>query len=323
MDTLALLKEKQNVVYNILNNSLENNKLAHAYLFSGISGSLQNEAAYLLAQSLVCLNNTWACNTCSNCLRVKNDQYSDFIILDGSDHLIKKSEVIELQNRFSLTALEQASAKIFLIKAAHNMTVSAANSLLKFLEEPSYNVCGILISDDLEQILPTIKSRCTELNFNALSYLDNYNMAIQAGIAPLDAYYYSKVVNKYLEINTFLDDESYILFKEIFEGFLNTFIKNPNKALLIIQNDLVKLSNKSLVNEVSKMLMDMLIVFFNDVMSNIDVDAYYNDMCIKYRQINYLSLLEIVLEIKNTMANHISLALLFDQMFYKFLEVLQ
>lgn len=324
MNNLALLKEKQNVVYNIINNSLKQNKLAHAYLFSGVANSLQFEMAELLAQNLVCQSESEiACGTCNSCLRIINNTYPDYIILDGSDHLIKKDEVIDLQQRFSMTAFEEASAKIFIIKAADNMTASAANSLLKFLEEPSDNVLGILISDDLDSILPTIKSRCTDLSFNELSYMDNYNLALAKGISARDAYYYSRIVSKYYDCDSFMDSEAYLLFKDVFEEYLNQFIRNPHKSLVYIQTYLIKNSNKTLVNEVSRMFLDALVVFFNDILTNVDVDEYYNNRIEVYRNnINYLALLEVVLEIKNKVANHINLALLMDQMFYQFLEVL-
>ena len=74
MNNLALLKEKQNVVYNIINNSLKQNKLAHAYLFSGVANSLQFEMAELLAQNLVCQSESEiACGTCNSCLRIINN----------------------------------------------------------------------------------------------------------------------------------------------------------------------------------------------------------------------------------------------------------
>lgn len=324
MSNLSLIKEKQNVVYNIINNSINENKLAHAYLFSGVANSLQFEMAELLAQNLVCQSETdFACEICMSCLRISNNTYPDYIILDGSDHLIKKEEVIDLQQRFSMTAFEEASAKIFIIKAAHNMTASAANSLLKFLEEPSDNVLGILISDDLDAILPTIKSRCTNLSFSELSYVDNYNLALSKGISNRDAYYYSRVVSQYYDLDSFMESEAYILFKDVFEEFLNQFIRNPHKALVYVQTYLIKNSNKSLVNEVVRMFLDSLVVFFNDILSDIDIDDYYNNRLEVYRNnINYLALLEVVLEIKNKVANHINLALLMDQMFYQFLGVL-
>lgn len=323
MSNLELIKEKQKIVYNILDNSLNQKKLSHAYLFSGVKGSLQDEMALALSQTLVCETGTWACGVCDQCVRIKEDNYPDFIILDGRKQLIKKDDVIKLQQKFSLTAFEVAAKKIFVIRDAHNMTAGAANALLKFLEEPSSDVIGILISDDIESMLPTIVSRCTTLTFKALSSKDTYEIALSQGIDKRDAYYYSRVVNKYLSLETFLDEESYQLFKKSFEKFLNALVEDSDRALFVIQNDLLKHANKEEMNEAVRMFLDMLIVFLNDLMTSVDVDEWYNDISSKYKKnLVYLDFLEIVLETKNKVSNYINLPLLMDQMMYKFREVL-
>lgn len=323
MNNLELLKDKQEIVYKILNNSLVNQKLSHAYMFTGPKGSLQLETAYLLAQSVVCENGLWACGICDQCQRILENTYPDFIILDGQDHLIKKEEVLDLQQKFSLTAFEESAYKIFMIKDAHKMTASAANSLLKFLEEPSDHVLGILISDDVESLLPTIMSRCTNLNFKSLSFEDVYRLALNEGMDERDAYYYSMVVDKSLKTNEFLEDVSYLLFKSVFERFINALLENPDRALYIIQNELLKHSNKAEMNEAARMFLDMLIVFLNDAMSKSPIDGWYAEVLNKYHShMNYLELLAITLETKNKVASHINMPLLMDQMMFKYREVL-
>ena len=324
MNNLELIQDKQNIVFNILSNSFSHNKLAHAYLFTGAKGSLQDEMALLVAQTLVFeRDGLWACGVCDQCLRIKEDKYPDFLILDGREQLIKKEAVISLQQKFSLTAFESASKKIFLIKDAHNMTSGAANALLKFLEEPSSDVVGILISDDIESMLPTIVSRCTTLTFKALSHKDAFELAIAEGMDRRDAYYYSRVVNKYYTKEEFLDQESYTLFKMSFEKYINALVQDSDRALFVIQNELLKHSNKAEMNEAVRMFLDMLIVFLNDLMSGVDVDEWYNDISSKYQKnLVYLDLLAIVLETKNKVSSYINLPLLMDQMMYKFREVL-
>lgn len=323
MSNLELIKEKQDVVYNILNNSLKSNTLAHAYLFSGIKGSLQIETAYLLFQSLVCENSIWACEKCDSCLRIKNNNYPDFIILDGSSSTIKKSDVLALQQQFSMTSLESSSYKLFLIKDAHKMTISAANSLLKFLEEPSSSVVGILISDEIESLLPTIISRCTTLNFKRLAYNDNYLLAKSLKIDDLDAYFYSKGISNYLNINEYLDNLAYILFKEVFNNFIDKFDQSPDQALYIIHQKLLSESDKEVRDLALKMFIDMMLVFFKDINNIIEIDDWYTRSLIRYhKNTNYLQLLEVMLQIKNQHNNNVNSALLMDQMMYRFKEVI-
>ncbi len=322
MSNLEKLKTKQDVVFNILNNSMRNDRLAHAYLFSGISGSLQYETAYLFAASLVCENSTWSCGQCESCQRILSNQYPDFIVLDGSQSSIKKEDVIALQSQFSMTALEKSAYKIFLIKEAHNMTISAANSLLKFLEEPSSSVVGILVSDQSESLLPTIVSRCTELDFKKLSDTDNYELALSIGLDIRDAYYFSKVASNYFMVDTFFEQEAYQLFRVIFEKFIKSLLKSEDAALFVIQTELLKHSDKEVMNQAFDMFIQMLIVFFKDVINNNSVDQVYDDLLLRYRNENkYMEYLSITLNIKNKVRNHINLALLMDQFIYQFKEV--
>ena len=317
MTRLQLLQEKQPIVYNILNNALNANKLAHAYLFGGVKGSLQDEVALLLVQSLFCEENTWACGECPICKRLENNVYPDMIVLDGSVSSIKKADVLDLQQRFSMTSLEKYVYKIFIIKDAHNMTSGAANSLLKFLEEPTPNVLGVLISDEIEAILPTVISRCQVINFRQLSYLDN-------NIDDLNAYYYAKVVSNHLSLNDFMESEAFQIFTLTFENFVNLFDTKPDLALYKIHSMLISNKDKDLVNMAYSLFIDMVIVFFGDVITpSPKSNVWYDESVLRYRNnVNYSEILQVVLESKSQLGRSVNLALAVDQMFYNLKEVM-
>lgn len=321
MNNFDLVKSKQDVIFQTLSNSLQSNTIAHAYLFAGVKGSLQMETVDMLVSSLVCQESLWSCGVCDACLRIKNHSYPDYIVIDGSQSMIKKKDILDLQTQFSLTALEESAYKIFLIKDAHNMTSSAANSLLKFLEEPSDNVVGILVSDKKNDILPTVISRCTVLDFKRISYLDNFELAKSKGFDVRDAYYYSKVTHSRLELKDTLENESYKLFKHNFERFINNLYASEDNALYIIQTELLKHTQKEELNLAFEFFIDMLIVFFKDVISNQSVDDWYDNLLEIYRkQDRSEDILTVVLEIKNKALNHINLPLLMDQMIYMIRE---
>lgn len=324
MNNLQLIKNKQAVVYQILNNALKNDKLAHAYLFSGIKGSLQEETALLLVQSLFCEESQWACGKCTICKRIRDNLYPDMIILDGSIGSIKKADVMDLQHRFALTSLEKYAYKIFIIKDAHNMTNGAANSLLKFLEEPSSNVLGILISDEVEALLPTVISRCQVISFKKLSYLDNYEIAKNKNINNLDAYYYARVVFNHLSLSDFLEIESFQLFKITFERFVDLFDTKPDLALYTIHSVLLKPKDKDVVKMAFDIFIDMLIVFYGDIITPSQaVNNWYDDSIERYRQrVNYSELLQVILETKNQINRSVNIPLTVDQMLYNLKEVM-
>ncbi|MGI6581479.1 MAG: hypothetical protein ACOX1M_04020 [Erysipelotrichaceae bacterium] len=98
--------------------------------------------------------------------RIKENNYVDLIYIDEEDKNIKVELIENLQQRFEKTALEKAGKKIFIINNCEKLTTKAANSLLKFIEEPSKNTTGIFITTQVDGVLPTIISRSQTLNFN-------------------------------------------------------------------------------------------------------------------------------------------------------------
>lgn len=142
------------------------NQLSHAYLLHGQDLSMIKELSFNIAASLICPNN--ACMTCVYCQKVFKNQYVDLIYFDLSDTSLKKDQVLELKSHFSQMPVE-GSIKVYLISNVFNASTSALNSLLKFLEEPTGNVVAILMTDNIDQGLNTIISRCRVIQIDALS----------------------------------------------------------------------------------------------------------------------------------------------------------
>ena len=89
----------------------------------------------------------------------------DLIVLDGRESTISKDMVDSLQERFTKTAVEKNGQRVYIIRNCENATAAAQNSMLKFLEEPGAGITAILITDNINRLLPTILSRCTQLPF--------------------------------------------------------------------------------------------------------------------------------------------------------------
>lgn len=137
-------------------------RLAHAYLFCGSAGVGKNQLAHLIAASLLCSHpqpNGLACLQCNNCKRVLADEHPDVVVIKPEGRQIKVDQIRLLQAEFTKSAVESAH-KVFIIGDAEKMTASAANSLLKFLEEPSANITALLLSSQPSLLLPTVVSRC-------------------------------------------------------------------------------------------------------------------------------------------------------------------
>lgn len=205
-----LLEEQQPVVYKALENACREDRISSAYLFTGPKGSPKYDAAVFLAQSILCENkkDSMACETCNTCRRVREGKYADLIVLDGRRDSISKESVDAVQEQFSRTAVEKAGQRVYIIRCAENATVSAQNSMLKFLEEPGRGVTAILTSNNSDRILPTILSRCTVIPFVPMSAEAFRQQAIDAGASKTDACFLAQIVKDRDDMQFFIDPET-------------------------------------------------------------------------------------------------------------------
>lgn len=141
-------------------------RVAHAYLFSGPRGAGKVTAALELAKALNCPSSPLddCCDRCETCRRIQNGNHPDVVRISPEGASIKIDQVRRLQREFSYAAAE-AERRVVIIEQAETMTVEAANSILKFLEEPVTPMVAVLIAEQEEAVLPTIRSRCQPVRF--------------------------------------------------------------------------------------------------------------------------------------------------------------
>lgn len=134
----------------------------HAYLFEVDSIEDSYPLILAFAKMIICKDhyrNNKNCNDCNICHLIDNNYYEDLKIIEPDGISIKKEQVLELQKKLSLKSANDTN-QIYIIKEANKLNLNAANSLLKFIEEPEPGIYGILITTDRKQILQTILSRC-------------------------------------------------------------------------------------------------------------------------------------------------------------------
>ena len=147
--------------------SLRRGRLSHFYLISGPKGSGRHTLARLLAAALQCKDQS-LCGTCSGCRKVLNGQHPDFITVDDPEKKTVPVELIRQARADMYIQPNEGKRKIYLFPRAQDMGIPGQNALLKILEEPpSYGVY-ILITDNPERLLPTVRSRCVELSLRPL-----------------------------------------------------------------------------------------------------------------------------------------------------------
>lgn len=157
---------KNSQIYEILKNTVRNNKIVNGYLFSG-NGKCQNyKYAKYFAKMILCMGeeDIEVCK-CKACLMFNDNNHSDFYELNKErNESIKIDEIRTLQEKIyekPITSLK----KVYIINNAENMTKEAQNCLLKTLEEPPDFVTMILVTNNENNVLTTIKSRCTKFLF--------------------------------------------------------------------------------------------------------------------------------------------------------------
>lgn len=152
----------------ILEDIIIKNKIANAYMFIGQESIGKFLFAKEFAKAILCLNENKPCNKCKSCLEFNNSNNPDLTIIEPDGNNVKIEQIREL-NRKVVEKPIVSTKKVYIINDGQNITKEAQNALLKTLEEPPEYVTIILITTSESAFLPTIKSRCTKINFNKLT----------------------------------------------------------------------------------------------------------------------------------------------------------
>lgn len=165
--TFAQLAGQEHVV-RALTNALTQNRLHHAYLFTGTRGVGKTTIARIFAKSLNCVNGITAtpCGECSACREIDSGRFVDLVELDAASNtqVDNMRELLES----ALYAPTSARFKVYIIDEVHMLSKSAFNAMLKTLEEPPGHVKFILATTDPQKIPVTVLSRCLQFNLKQL-----------------------------------------------------------------------------------------------------------------------------------------------------------
>ena len=250
----------QEIVVKILQNSILNNKISHAYLFSGPRGTGKTSIAKIFSKAINCLNNSGdVCNNCDVCNK-KFDELIDIVEIDAASNN-GVDEIREIRNNSKLLP-SVLKYKVYIVDEVHMLSTSAFNALLKTLEEPPKHVIFILATTEINKIPSTVLSRCQKFDFKKISESD-----------------IEKRLKYILDVeNKKLNDNIIKLIAKLGEGGLRDSINLLDQALSLNKEDIVEDDIYNLIGDVNSK--DIFNLFDSIVHSDIknvinNINSYY------------------------------------------------
>lgn len=216
-----------------------NDRVSHAYVLDGPRGSGKKELALFFAQLLKCEDVVEGepCGVCSSCRRIEEGNHPNvsYVVPDGQ--YIKKEQIEQLMYQMTRKGYE-AGRKIYMIEEAHRLHPSAANALLKFLEEPEGSVTALLLTDSYHSMLATIQSRCQRVMLarpDRRSYMERLMTTYE--LTESLASTVSQLTFDEEEAVELSQDASFLLKRQLAWQFVTKFEQAAEEAVLFLQQE--------------------------------------------------------------------------------------
>lgn len=296
-----------------LSNSIKSNMISHAYMFEGPSGVGKNTMARELAATLLEMENLF--------------NSPDYIEITPDGNSIKIAQIRKLQS--DILVKPYKSYKIYVIDEAQKMTVEAQNALLKTLEEPPKYAIIILITNNKESLLDTIKSRCEIIKFTPIPLVEVADYLTQIGVdknrASLLANFSRGSMQKAIELS---ESEDFHIMRDEVQKYVETFLTGSMLDIMDIQNSIEKYKD-NITN-----VLDLLVNYFRDIMMvkenvdssmiiNLDRLVFIKNMSTKITYSQLSKIIDIIEETKNKLRSNCNFNISIQVMTLNIYEVIK
>ena len=296
-----------------LSNSLKSNMISHAYMFEGPSGVGKNTLARELSRILLEMENLF--------------NSPDYIEIKPDGNSIKIAQIRKMQT--DILVKPYKSYKIYVFDEAQKMTVEAQNALLKTLEEPPKYAIIILITNNKESLLDTIKSRCEIIKFTPIPIKEIADYLVKTGVdekrASLLANFSRGSMQKAIELS---ESEDFYIMREEIQKYIETFLNGNLIDIMEVQSSIEKYKDQ-IIN-----VLDLMINYFRDIIMvkenidnsmiiNLDKLVFIKNMSKKITYSQLSKIIDIIEETKNKLRSNCNFNISIQVMTLNIYEVIK
>lgn len=284
-------EKKEPIIYRQISNSIKNG-LSHAYLFE------LNDNIYAYEMIMSFVKKVLSNGDDNIAKRIDDGNYPELKHIFPDGQLIRKEQLEELQKSFSTISLEN-DKRFYIIHDSEKLNVAAANSLLKFLEEPSDGIIAILLTNNINLMLKTIVSRCQILTFSKNKLEDYIKFNQITSDITLHKLFFTIWKNKD-ELNEY--HRNFV--KKVIE-FINYYEKNKLKTIVYENRFFEEINDKIELNK----FFECVILFYRDLLRykfGSDV-LYFDDYIDNIREFSCTNTEEMIIKKINTLLEKVRL----------------
>ncbi len=307
-----------------LKKHLEKERISHAYLFYGNQGIGKYLLSSLFAKSILCQGGLEACGDCQSCHVFDAQTHPDYLLVEG-EKTIKVKEVLNLIDFVMLKPI-LGSKKVVIINEAEKLTPGAQNKLLKILEEPPKYAIIVLVINNANSIIDTIKSRGYEIQFKPLKQSEIELYLKNEYDAEMDYFEVSQLAQGSIKkAAQNLEDDEYKLIKELPEKIFNAVINQDELKSIKLLSSIENITNRS------SDLMEYMLTWLRDISilkksRESEYILYSGQKQALLRQSNYFDIqlvmrfVNIIEEAKKLINNHVNSAVVLNYSLLKIQE---
>ena len=316
------LLKLQPVVMKQLQTIYNKNRLAHAYIFDGEKGTGKVDIMHYFIKLMLCDNplQNVPCETCRNCRRIDSGNHPNVHQIYPDGQFIKIDQIRDLVSEMKMMGMEEGR-KIYVIHHADRLNVASANMLLKFLEEPDGDVMAILLTEQMQAMLPTIRSRCQHIKFQKISQAILLQRLQEHNVSYSLASTVSRLTNE-LETAIFLaNDDGFAQARKTVLKLVEAIRKNVHEAMLLVHEEWLPLFKEK--GEMEQAL-DLLLFAYRDIVAikaNPEAACTYPDMLQTFKEValhsTYESLssqMQAILQARVSLQRNMNRTLLMEQL---------